>query len=95
MVFHGHSEFALFPLQSLIEHPGIEVTAVITHNPTKKQGRKQVMTPSPVKLFGQKEQYTDSSTEKVKDKGVCETDKGLEPDFIVLVAFGQIFYQKN
>lgn len=89
VVFMGTPEFALFPLQSLIEHPRIDVTAVITQ-PDKKTGRKQVMTPSPVKLLAKKNNIPILQPKKVKDKEFVKLIKELKPDFIVLVAFGQI-----
>ena len=47
VVFMGTPDFAVPSLQALCEN-GHEVTLVVTQ-PDKPQGRKQILTPSPVK----------------------------------------------
>ena len=49
VVFMGTPDFAVPSLQALYEN-GYNVTLVVTQ-PDKPQGRKQILTPSPVKEF--------------------------------------------
>ena len=51
IVFAGTPQFAVAPLKALIS-AGFEVASVLTQ-PDKPQGRKQILTPSPVKLAAQ------------------------------------------
>ncbi|PIR49439.1 methionyl-tRNA formyltransferase, partial [Candidatus Peregrinibacteria bacterium CG10_big_fil_rev_8_21_14_0_10_54_7] len=53
IVFAGTPEFSVPSLESLIAHPACKVTLVISQ-PDKPVGRKQVMTPPPVKLCAEK-----------------------------------------
>ncbi len=53
VIFFGTHEFAVKILEELTQAPFIQVTGVITQ-PDQPVGRKQILTPPPVKLFGQK-----------------------------------------
>ena len=48
VIFMGTPSFSVPILQALIEEETIEVAAVVTQ-PDRKVGRKQILTPSPVK----------------------------------------------
>lgn len=52
IIFWGTPEFAILALKALVEN-GYDIAAVIT-NPDEPVGRKQIMTPPPVKIFAEK-----------------------------------------
>ncbi|ADL07789.1 methionyl-tRNA formyltransferase [Thermosediminibacter oceani] len=88
IVFMGTPEFALPSLNALVER-GHNVTAVVTQ-PDRPKGRKRIPTPPPVKLMAQKHGIRVYQPEKVKDKTFVNQLKALNPDLIVVVAYGQI-----
>lgn len=84
----GTPEFAVPSLRALIEGPD-EVVAVITQ-PDRPKGRHGVPIPPPVKVLAQKHNIAVYQPEKVKDKAFLPQLKALNPDVIVVVAYGQI-----
>jgi methionyl-tRNA formyltransferase len=92
IVFVGTPEFALAPLISLITHENFEVQAVITQE-DKRIGRKQILTPPPVKILAQKYSIPVLQPPDIKNKEIYELLKELSPDFIVVSAYGQILSQ--
>lgn len=52
-VFFGTHEFACTILQDLLDSPLVEVTTVVTQ-PDEPVGRKQILTPPPVKILAEK-----------------------------------------
>lgn len=88
IVFMGTPEFAVPSLKRLIEE--YNVTAVLTQ-PDKPKGRGKKMAYSPVKEEGLKHQIPVYQPVKLKeDRELIEKIKDLKPDFIIVVAFGQI-----
>lgn len=86
----GTPDFALPSLQSLIEDPDFEIVAVVTQE-DKKIGRKQEITPPPIKQLAQKHNIPVFQPAKVKgNQEFYEVMKGLGPDLMVVVAYGQI-----
>ena len=90
IVFAGTPEFAVLPLQKIIES-GLEVVGVITQK-DKPQGRKAVLTPPPVKVFAMERAIPVLQPEKIRD----EVDKvrALGGDIMVTCAYGQILTQE-
>ncbi|MFC1750458.1 methionyl-tRNA formyltransferase [Pseudomonadota bacterium] len=94
VVFMGTPDFALAPLASLIGSDFISVKAVVTQE-DKPVGRKQVLTSPPVKEIA--DQF---SIPVLQPKRFKDNDEFLEelaeysPDFIVVVAYGQILPQE-
>jgi len=84
----GTPEFAIPSLRALIEGPD-DVVAVITQ-PDRAKGRSGDLRPPPVKLLAQQNNIQVYQPEKVKDKGFLPQLKALNPDVIVVVAYGQI-----
>jgi len=84
----GTPEFAIPSLRALIEGPD-DVVAVITQ-PDRAKGRSGDLRPPPVKLLAQQNNVPVYQPEKVKDKGFLPQLKALNPDVIVVVAYGQI-----
>ncbi len=90
VIFMGTPDFAIAPLQALLLDPEIEVLAVVTRE-DKKVGRKQEMTAPPMKQFALTKNLPVLQVEKLKDNKEFQTLlKNLKPDFIIVVAFGQI-----
>jgi methionyl-tRNA formyltransferase len=88
LVFMGTPEFACPTLQRLIER-GEEVIAVVTQ-PDRPKGRGQQLTPPPVKVLAETNGIVVLQPAKVRAPEFIEVMKGLAPDLIVVVAFGQI-----
>lgn len=90
VIFFGTPEFAVPFLNHLEVDNRIEVEAVVTQ-PDKPVGRKKEITPPPVKVFAQKMDIPVMQPEEVKNNTeFIELIKGLEPDFIIVVAYGAI-----
>ena len=88
IVFMGTPDFAVPSLKKLIEE--YNVTAVLTQ-PDKPKGRGKKMAYSPVKEEALKHGITIYQPVKLKeDLELIQTLKDLKPDFMVVVAFGQI-----
>ena len=88
IVYMGTPDFAVPPLAALVEN-GYEVTAVITQ-PDKPKGRGKTLMPTPVKEEALKHEIPVYQPAKVRDPEFLETLKKLEPDMIIVAAFGQI-----
>ena len=88
IVFMGTPDFAVGTLETLInsEH---DVTAVVTQ-PDKPKGRGGKMMFTPVKEAAVKAGIEVYQPQKVKDAEFIGVLKKLNPDVIVVVAFGQI-----
>ena len=87
IVYLGTPEFSVNPLKTLVES-GENVVAVIT-NKDKPVGRKQVLTPPPVKVYAESKGIKVFQYDSIKKEGV-EDLKALKPDLMVTCAFGQI-----
>ena len=88
VVFMGTPEFACPTLQKLLDR-GEEVIAVVTQ-PDRPKGRGQKMVPPPVKELAEKNGIPVLQPQKVRAPEFIEILKGMNPDLIVVVAFGQI-----
>ncbi len=89
----GTPDFAVESLRKIYEN-GHKVMAVVT-NPDRPAGRSMKLQMSPVKEYAQSKQIPVYQTERIKkDKELIDTLKGLKPDVIVVVAFGQILSQE-
>lgn len=90
VVYMGTPEIAIPALQAIGDNEYFDLLAVITQ-PDKKVGRKQTMTPPPVKEWGLKHNIPVLQPPKLKNNHEFETViKGLKPDLFVVTAFGQI-----
>ena len=88
IVFMGTPDFAVPSLKRLIEE--YNVTAVLTQ-PDKPKGRGKKMAYTPVKEEALKHGIPVYQPIKLKDDiNLIKTLKELKPDFIIVVAFGQI-----
>ena len=92
IVYMGTPDFAVWPLEALIE-AGHEIVLVVTQ-PDKQKGRgKQVMM-TPVKECALKHDIPVFQPIKIKESEAVETLKGYEADAFVVAAFGQILSQE-
>lgn len=94
VIYLGTPDFAVAPLVKLKEECAdkVEIIAVIT-NPDRPVGRKQVLTPCPVKVKATEYGLPVFSYDKIRLEGV-EDIKKLNPDLMITCAFGQILSQE-
>lgn len=90
IIFMGTPEFSLPGLSSLINEKDFEIVGVFTQT-DKPVGREQKMTPPPVKRLALENNLTVYQPEKIKEE--LETIKNLQPDLIVVIAYGKIIPQ--
>ncbi len=94
VIFMGTPEFALPSLRVLLDDTRFEVVAVVTQ-PDKPVGRKQIVTPSPVKVLAQEKGILILQPSKVKTDSDFWTEiRELNPDVIVVAAYGKILPQE-
>jgi methionyl-tRNA formyltransferase len=94
VVFFGTPEIAVPTLEALIAHKDITVVAAVSQ-PDRPAGRGQKMQAPPVKIVCQKHNIPVFQPPKLsKAPEVFESLKLLNPDLIIMVAFGQIL-KKN
>ncbi len=88
IVFMGTPDFAVPSLKSLVDEFGVK--AVFTQ-PDRPKGRGNKLAMSPVKEVALQHDIPVFQPEKLKnDMGAIQKLKDMEPDFIVVVAYGQI-----
>lgn len=88
ILFMGTPEFALFSLRALVE-AGMNVVGVVTQ-PDQPKGRGYVLTPPPVKVFAQERGIPVYQPERLKNGAFDETLAQINPDLIVVTAYGKI-----
>ena len=88
IVYMGTPDFAVNPLHALAE-AGYEVAGVVTQ-PDKPKGRGKTMLPTPEKEEALKHGFPVYQPVKVRDPEFLQVLEKLDPDIIVVAAFGQI-----
>lgn len=88
IVFMGTPDFAAASLEKLIEDR-FDVVAVFTQ-PDKPKGRGMEMSFSPVKELALKHDLPVYQPVKMRDGTALEQIKALQPDILVVVAYGRI-----
>ena len=88
IIFMGTPDFSVPCLNSLIE-AGHEVQAVFTQ-PDKPRGRKQELTPTEVKVCALEHGLTVYQPKTLRDGEAMKIISELNPDCIVVVAYGKI-----
>lgn len=86
ILFAGTPEFALLPLQALIDE-GCDIVAVLTQ-PDRPAGRGKKLRASPVKQLALEYNLKVLQPENLKDPDWQETIVQLKPDLMVVVAYG-------
>lgn len=84
----GTPDFAVPCLQRLIDSNN-EIIAVFTQ-PDKKVGRKQILTPPPVKVLAENNKINVYQPNTMKSDEIINLIREINPDLIVVVAYGKI-----
>lgn len=84
----GTPDFAVPSLARLIAD-GHDIRAVFTQ-PDKPQGRKQVLTPPPVKVLALEHGLTVCQPGTLKNGAAADLLRELDPELIVVVAYGKL-----
>lgn len=84
----GTPSFSVPILQALIDEESIEVMAVVTQ-PDRKVGRKQILTPSPVKQLATEHEIPVLQPEKLSGSSEMQQILEWEPDLLITAAYGQ------
>ena len=93
IVFMGTPEFSVPALQALANEPGFDVLLAVTQ-PDRPKGRGKKLAPSAVKQAAQDLGIEVYQPEKINTPEGAGRLAGLEPDYFVVVAFGQILSQQ-
>lgn len=88
VVYMGTPDFAVKPLEALIE-ANYDVVGVFTQ-PDKPVGRKAILTPPPVKVVALGNNIPVFQPDSLKNGVGVELLKDLNPDIVIVVAYGKI-----
>lgn len=88
ILFMGTPDFAVPCLDGLLK-AGHTVLGVVTQ-PDKPVGRKKIMTPPVVKAFALEHNLPVFQPETLKGEAFLDTLKSLDPEVIIVVAYGKI-----
>ncbi len=92
-IFAGTPDFAVPYLEGLINDPLFEVVGVLTQ-PDRPSGRKQILTPSAIKISALQKDLLIWQSEKLKaDVSLADKLQAVKADLLVVVAYGQIIPQ--
>ncbi|MGB3492001.1 MAG: methionyl-tRNA formyltransferase [Elainellaceae cyanobacterium] len=90
LVFFGTPQFAVPSLERLVQHPDLDVVAVVTQ-PDKRRGRGKQLMPSPVKAVAVDHHIPVWQPRRVKkDAETLDLLQQANADAFVVVAYGQI-----
>ena len=92
VVFMGTAELACASLRALCRASDVKLVGVVTQ-PDKPKGRELKLQPTPVKAVALEENLPVFQPPKARAPEFLETLRGLAPDLIVVVAYGQILPQ--
>jgi methionyl-tRNA formyltransferase len=87
IIFMGTPQFAVPTLETIIRER-YEILSVVTQ-PDRPKGRGQRLSPPPVKVVAQESHLKILQPERLDDRFLDAVDQ-LQPDLLVVVAFGQI-----
>lgn len=88
IVFMGTPDYAVPTLAALVAS-GQEIVGVFAQ-PDKPVGRKRILTAPPVKQYAEKQGIPVFQPATLRDGSAAEILKNLNPDLIVVVAYGKI-----
>jgi methionyl-tRNA formyltransferase len=90
IIYLGTPEFAVPTLEKLISWDGAEVVGLVTQ-PDRPAGRGNKVIPPPTKVVAEKHGIPVLQPEKLsKSPDVVQSMRDMQPDVLVMVAFGQI-----
>lgn len=85
----GTAELSCDSLRGLLESPGFQVVAIVTQ-PDRPKGRDLKLQPSPVKVLGLTAKLPVLQPERARSEEFLQELRALQPDLIVVAAYGQI-----
>ena len=88
IVFMGSAELAIPSLRAILDRRDDEVVGVVSQ-PDRPAGRKRVPTPCPLKAFAEEQSLPVMVPEKIGEPESVKNLEALQPDLIVVVAYGQ------
>jgi methionyl-tRNA formyltransferase len=89
IVFFGTAELACASLSALLESSAFAVAAVVTQ-PDRPKGRNLHPQPSPVKIVATGKALPILQPERARHEKFLQTLREIQPDLVVVVAYGQI-----
>jgi methionyl-tRNA formyltransferase len=89
LVFAGTPDFALVSLESLVN--GGMTPALVLTQPDRRSGRGRKLAASPVKRYASRQGLPLCQPETLKDPAIASKLRKLQPDAIVVAAYGLIF----
>ena len=89
IVYMATGDIAIPAFQALISEKAYETVALITQ-PDKPVGRKQILTPPNIKTIAEEADIPVLQPARVKNEEELQLLRDLEPDIIVVMAYGQI-----
>src|SRR5439155_7362177 len=89
IIFFGTAELACPSLSALAQTPAFEVASVVTQ-PDRPQGRNLNLHPSSVKILAPQKKLPILQPGRARDEGFLHELAQLQPDLVVVVAYGQI-----
>ena len=92
IVFMGTAELSCASLQRLLDAPGFSVIGVVTQ-PDRPKGRELKVQPSPVKRLALAAGQHVLQPERAREPAFVERLAALQPELIVVAAYGQILPQ--
>ncbi len=88
IVFMGTPDYAVPTLKALCSSE-YEISAVFTQ-PDKAVGRKQILTPPPIKITAEENNIPVYQPKSLRDGETLNILKRINPDIIIVVAYGKI-----
>lgn len=92
ILFMGTPDFALYSLEAIASQPDNEIIAVLTQA-DKPRGRGYTLTPTPVKVWATERNIPVYQPATLRDGAFDETLRQLDPDLIVVTAYGKLLPQ--
>ena len=88
VLFMGTPDFAKVCLSAIVD-AGYDVVGVVTQ-PDKPKGRSYKLTPPPVKVFAEEKGLRVYQPETLRDEAFLPELNALDPDIIIVAAYGKI-----
>ncbi len=89
ILFMGTPDYALECLRAVHANPNAEIVGVVTQ-PDKPKGRGMKMIPPPVKIYAEEHSLPVYQPTTLKDGAFEEDLRALDPDMIIVAAYGKI-----
>ncbi|MDP2941707.1 MAG: methionyl-tRNA formyltransferase [Candidatus Omnitrophota bacterium] len=92
IIFFGSDDFAVLPLQTLIQN-GYKISCVVTQ-PDRKKGRRLSLSETAVKQAAEKFNLRIFQPERINSFQAQESLESQKADLFIVIAYGQILSQK-